>query len=109
MSNEDVLKQIDQEIKSNKILLYIKGTKDAPQCGFSATTLKIFNELQCSYETVDVLTQPDRRSYVPEYSKWPTFPQVFINGKLVGGCDIILEMYENGELKTLVDEALKTS
>ena len=102
---EQIFKQIDQEVKAHKILLYIKGTKDAPQCGFSAATIDIFKQLGKPFETVDILSNPDRRQFVPEYSKWPTFPQVFIEGKLIGGCDIIHEMHDNGELKPLVEKA----
>ena len=102
---QEALKQIDQEVKGHKILMYIKGTKNAPQCGFSASTIELFKQLGKPFETVDVLANPDRRSYVPEYSQWPTFPQVFIGGKFVGGCDICHELYEQGELKPLVEKA----
>ena len=94
--------QIEKEIKSHKVVLFVKGTPDAPQCGFSATTMEIFKKMNTPFHSVDVLANPDVRVNLPEYSHWPTFPQIFINGKLVGGCDIVIEMAENGELQKLL-------
>jgi monothiol glutaredoxin len=105
MNEQDVLKAIDQDVKSNKILLFIKGTKTMPQCGFSASTLTLFNKMGKPYETRDILANPELRSLVPTYSDWPTFPQVFINGQFIGGCDICHELFEQGELQKLVDQA----
>lgn len=105
MNQDEILKAIDQEVKSHKILLYVKGTKDAPMCGFSAATIALFKKIGRPFDTVDVLTNPDRREFVPDYSDWPTFPQVFVGGQLVGGCDICHELYEQGELQKLVDGA----
>ena len=102
MSDQDVLQAIDQDVKSNKILLCVKGTKTVPQCGFSAATMELFQKLNVPFHSVDILANPDIRMAMPEYSKWPTFPQVFIDGKLIGGCDIVHEMHENGELEPLL-------
>jgi len=101
----EVLNQIEKEVKSDKIVMYIKGTKEVPQCGFSAATIKLFQQIGKPFTTFDVISDPNRRAYVPEYSQWPTFPQVFIDGKLVGGCDIVHEMHEQGELVPLVEKA----
>lgn len=105
MSDQDILNAIDNEVKSNKVLMYVKGTKDQPMCGFSAATIAIFNKLEKPFETVDVLANPDRRQFVPQYSNWPTFPQVYVNGEFIGGCDIVHELYESGELKNILDKA----
>ena len=102
---QETLNQIDKEVKSHKILLYVKGTKDQPQCGFSKATIDLFKKLGKPFDCVDVLANPDRRAHVPEYSQWPTFPQVFIEGKFNGGCDIVHEMHEQGDLAPLVERA----
>lgn len=107
MDREEALRQIDREVKSHKILLYVKGTKEEPQCGFSAAAITLFKRIGRPFETIDVLANPDHRRLVPEYSKWPTFPQVFIDGKLVGGSDIVQEMDEQGELVPLVERAFR--
>ena len=96
------IEKIKKEITSHKVVLFVKGTPEAPQCGFSASTMDIFNKLGAKYHTVDVLANPDIRRELPQYSKWPTFPQVFIDGKLIGGCDIVTEMHERGELAPLI-------
>ena len=108
-NKEEIIKQVENEVKSNKVLLYIKGTKTAPQCGFSAATISLFNQLGKPFETVDVLSNPDRRQWVPEYSQWPTFPQVFINGEFIGGCDIVHELYDQGELAKIVEKAFAST
>ncbi len=105
MSDQEVLQAIDQDVKSNKIIMFVKGSKTMPQCGFSAATISIFNKLGKPFETRDILANPDLRRLVPAYSDWPTFPQVFINGQFVGGCDICTELYEQGELQKLVESA----
>lgn len=101
MSNPTI-ERIEKEIKSNKIVLFVKGSPQAPQCGFSAATMELFNKMGVKYHTVDILSNPDIRAQLPEYSQWPTFPQIFINGELVGGCDIAHEMFQSGELQKLV-------
>ena len=96
------IKKIEKEINAGKVVLFVKGTPDAPQCGFSAATMELFKKIKTPFHSVDVIANPDIRAELPGYSEWPTFPQVFINGKLVGGCDIVHEMYESGELQKLL-------
>ncbi len=103
--SQDLLKQIKSDVETNKILIYMKGTPDAPQCGFSAATVSLFRGFKVPFATRDVIANNDLRQTVPQYSNWPTFPQIFINGKLIGGCDIVHEMHERGELEPLIKEA----
>ncbi|YAI82925.1 MAG: Grx4 family monothiol glutaredoxin [cyanobacterium endosymbiont of Rhopalodia sterrenbergii] len=98
--------RLDQLINSHKILVFMKGAKLMPQCGFSNNVVQILNTLGVFYETVDVLADDDIRQGIKEYSNWPTIPQVYINGEFVGGCDILIEMYQNGELQQMVELAL---
>ena len=102
----DVTETIQSKIKSNKIVLFMKGNRSFPQCGFSAATVEIFEQLGVPFETVDVLQDMEIREGIKRYSNWPTIPQVYINGKFVGGCDIVRELHENGELEPLVKQAL---
>ena len=101
MSNPTIEK-IEKEIKSHKVVLFVKGTPQAPQCGFSAATMELFQKMNVPFHSVDVIANSDIRRTLPEVSKWPTFPQVFIDGKLIGGCDIIREMHDSGELQKLL-------
>jgi monothiol glutaredoxin len=101
-SPEDVKAQIDADVHAHKVVIYMKGSARAPQCGFSAKVVDIFNQLGVPYETRDVLADPALRQAIKEYTDWPTIPQVFVDGEFVGGCDITIEMHENGELKELV-------
>ena len=101
MSNPTIEK-IEKAIKSAKVVLFVKGSPNAPLCGFSKSAMAIFQEMNVPFETVDILSNPDIRAALPEYSRWPTFPQVFIDGKLVGGSDILHEMYESGDLQALL-------
>ena len=96
------LARIEKEIRSHKVVLFVKGTPSAPLCGFSAATMELFTKLGAPFHTVDVIANPDIRAALPEYSQWPTFPQVFIDGKLIGGCDIIHEMADSGALQKLL-------
>ena len=98
--------RLDQLVNSHKILIFMKGAKLMPQCGFSNNVIQIFNTLGVPYETVDVLSDDDIRQGIKEYSNWATIPQVYINGEFVGGCDIMIEMYQNGELQQTVEVAL---
>lgn len=98
--------RLAQLVNSHKILIFMKGAKLMPQCGFSNNVVQIFNTLGVPYETVDVLENDDIRQGIKEYSNWPTIPQVYINGEFVGGCDIMIEMYQNGELQQTVEVAL---
>ena len=99
MTIEEKLKQ---QIKENDILIYMKGTPYEPQCGFSAKTVQILIQCESEFSYVDVIENNDVRVALPKVSDWPTFPQVFINGELVGGADIIAQMHETGELKKLI-------
>ena len=100
MSIEDKLKE---QINENDILIYMKGTPYEPRCGFSAKTIQILIECDSKFSYVDVLENNDVRMTLPKVSDWPTFPQVFIKGELIGGADIIAQMHETGELKNLID------
>jgi monothiol glutaredoxin len=105
---DDVRSEIENEIRNNKIMIYMKGNPTFPQCGFSAATMEIFHELGKPFHTVDVLSEPAKRDAIKRYSNWPTIPQVYISGKFVGGCDIVREMFTTGELQKLVDDAFSS-
>jgi monothiol glutaredoxin len=102
MEIEDTIKE---QIGSNPILIYMKGSPDAPQCGFSAQSCQVLMACGERFAYIDILSNPEIRSNLPAFSEWPTFPQLFIEGELVGGCDIITEMYESGELQPMIKEA----
>ena len=93
--------QTVKEINNNKIILYMKGTKEMPMCGFSSTVVKILNLYSIEYKTVNVLEDPNIRIKLSEISNWPTIPQLFVNSELVGGCDIVLEMHNKGDLEAI--------
>lgn len=95
-------------VTENKIVAFIKGTKQFPQCGFSNTVVQIFNQLEVPYITVNVLEDDRIRVGMKEYSQWPTFPQIYIDGEFFGGCDIALEAYQSGELQEVVERALNS-
>ena len=94
--------RIDGLVKSHKVLLFMKGDRSFPQCGFSATVVQLLDELIPDYATVDVLQDPEIREGIKEYSSWPTIPQLYVDGEFQGGCDIVREMYETGELQKLL-------
>lgn len=98
--------KIDDLIAQNKILVFMKGTKLMPQCGFSNNVVQILNSLGVPYETVDVLEDYEIRQGIKEYSSWPTIPQVYINGEFIGGSDVMIELYQQGELQQKVEVAL---
>lgn len=102
MSKDDTLKQIKNEVNNNPIMVYMKGTPEFPMCGFSNRVVQIFRQMGVPFEAKNVLEDPDFRFILQEYSNWPTIPQVFIHGELVGGSDITWEMYQSGELQELV-------
>ena len=102
----EVIEQIKQQIETNTVLLYMKGNPNQPQCGFSARTVQALMECGKRFAYVDILSNPEIRANLPAYANWPTFPQLWVKGELVGGCDIITEMAENGELKELIDAAI---
>jgi monothiol glutaredoxin len=104
-----VMERIQSAIADNPICIFMKGNRNFPMCGFSAATVQIFEELGVPYETVDVLTDPELRDEIKVYSNWPTIPQVYIRGKFIGGCDIVRELYETGELQDLVKTNLTQS
>jgi monothiol glutaredoxin len=105
----EVIERIQSAITGNRICIFMKGNRNFPMCGFSAATIQIFEELAVPYETVDVLSDPELREEIKLYSNWPTIPQVYVNGKFVGGCDIVRELHETGELQELVQSALSQS
>lgn len=98
--------RIDNLVQQNKIVVFMKGSKLMPQCGFSNNTVQILNTLGVSYATVDVLEDHEIRQGIKEYSNWPTIPQVYIDGQFVGGSDILIELYQQGELQQMVEVAL---
>ena len=100
----DILETIKEQIESNNILLYMKGSPNQPQCGFSARTVEALMACGERFAYVDILSNPEIRSSLPGYAKWPTLPQLWVDGELVGGCDIITEMFESGELQTLIKD-----
>lgn len=102
----ELKERIDQLVNSHKILVFMKGNKLMPQCGFSNNVVQILSTLGVPFETVDVLADPDIRQGIKEYSNWPTIPQVYINGEFIGGSDILIEMYQKGELQQQVEVAL---
>ncbi len=103
--SDDIMGKIQSQIDQNRVILYMKGTKEMPQCGFSAKVVQIINSHGVPFETVDVLADPEIRQGIKEISNWPTIPQLYINGKFIGGCDICVEMDERGELEPLLIEA----
>jgi monothiol glutaredoxin len=100
----DTHARIDELVRKNDVVLFMKGTALFPQCGFSSRAVAILDHLGVGFETVDVLQDPEIRQGVKEYSDWPTVPQLYVKGEFVGGSDIMMEMYEAGELQQLLDE-----
>jgi monothiol glutaredoxin len=106
MAEATVLDTIKQQIEDNPVILYMKGSPQMPQCGFSARTVQALIACGQRFAYVDILSNPEIRATLPSYSDWPTFPQLFVGGELVGGCDIVIEMHETGELEPLVRQAV---
>lgn len=102
----DVLDRIKQQVEENSVILYMKGTPQFPSCGFSSRTAEALKACGEEFAYVNVLADPEIFENLPRFADWPTFPQLYINGELVGGCDITLELYEQGELEKLVKEAV---
>jgi len=102
MSENKSFKFIENEVKNNKVVLFMKGTKDMPACGFSSKVVTILNKLGVEFQDINVLSDPELRDALKIFSDWPTFPQLYINGELVGGCDIVVELYSNGELEKML-------
>lgn len=105
----DIFESIREQIESNPVILYMKGSPNQPQCGFSARSVQALMACGERFAYVDILANPDIRANLPKYADWPTFPQLWVKGELVGGCDIITELYESGELKRMVQEATATA
>tara|TARA_B100001250_G_scaffold350747_1_gene322592 strand:- start:25 stop:363 length:339 start_codon:yes stop_codon:yes gene_type:complete len=101
--NEDIRNKIQNEIENNEVCLFMKGTPDAPQCGFSMAVVNIFKILEVNFKGINVLENQNLREGIKVYSDWPTIPQLYVKNEFVGGCDIIKEMYENGELANLLE------
>ncbi len=101
----DIMDTIKEQVEGNPIILYMKGTPQMPQCGFSARTVQALMACGERFAYVNILENPEIRENLKIYSNWPTFPQLYVNGELVGGCDIVMEMFESGELKELVQGA----
>jgi monothiol glutaredoxin len=101
----DVIERIKTELGSAPVVLFMKGTPDFPQCGFSARTVAALREVGAEFKAINIFEEPEIREALKSYSSWPTYPQLYVNGQLVGGCDITLEMLESGELKELVSQA----
>ena len=102
----DVLDRIREQVESNPIVLYMKGTPQFPMCGFSSRAAAALQDCGVPFAYVNVLQDPEIFENLPRYADWPTFPQLYINGELVGGCDITLELHQNGELQKMVQEAV---
>ena len=101
-----IVETIKEQIENNPVLLYMKGSPNQPQCGFSQRASQSVMACGKRFAYVDILSNPEIRATLPEYANWPTFPQLWVKGELVGGCDIICEMYESGELQQLLNEAV---
>jgi len=101
---DPIIDTIKSQISENPIILYMKGSPQAPQCGFSAQTIQCMVACGQRFAYVDILSNPEIRASLPGYANWPTFPQLWVDGELVGGCDIVTEMFEDGELQTLLDD-----
>ena len=104
MIDENTRERIQTEVESNDVLLFMKGTPVFPQCGFSAAVIQVLSHLQVKFNSVNVLEDMDIREGIKHYSDWPTIPQLYVKGEFVGGCDIIREMFETGELSSFLEE-----
>ena len=100
----DVLQRIDEAVKQNPVIIFMKGTPQIPQCGYSSRAAQALMACGEEFAHVNVLADPEVFQNLPRYANWPTFPQLWVNGELIGGCDIVEEMYENGELQQLIKE-----
>ena len=99
-----VKEQIEKDIRENKVMIYMKGIPDSPQCGFSAQVVNILKSYHVPFQAKNVLEDPALRQGIKDFTDWPTIPQIFINGEFIGGCDVLTEMHQNGELKNLLKE-----
>jgi monothiol glutaredoxin len=103
----DVIDRIKTHLSTQPVVLFMKGTPDFPQCGFSSQTVGALRAVGTPFHAVNIFEDPELRDAIKQYSNWPTFPQLYVKGELIGGCDIAMQMYQSGELKELVDEANK--
>ena len=101
----DLQDKIKKDISDNKIMLYMKGTKEMPMCGFSNTVVQVLNHYGADFSATNVLEDPAIRVKLTEYSNWPTIPQLFVNGELIGGCDIVVELHQKGELTDILNQS----
>jgi monothiol glutaredoxin len=102
MADNEVAEQIRKEISDNEVVLFMKGTPVFPQCGFSAAVVQVLNHLGVKFKGIDVLQDPEIRQGIKEFSSWPTIPQLFVKGEFIGGCDIVRDMFQSGELATVL-------
>ena len=105
MIDETTTRRIREQLDAAPVVLFMKGTPDFPQCGFSAQTAAALRAVNARYAHVNIFEQPELREALKAYSSWPTYPQLYVKGELVGGCDIVVEMYKSGELRTLLQQA----
>ncbi|MDX1921109.1 MAG: Grx4 family monothiol glutaredoxin [Candidatus Caenarcaniphilales bacterium] len=101
---EELIKELKQEIDNNQVVLFAKGTKEQPRCGFSAMTIQILNSYGIDFKVVDVLIDMEKKEALKELSEWPTIPQLYVNKEFVGGCDITRELHETGQLKAILEK-----
>ncbi len=99
----DEQERIKTVVEENNVIIFMKGSPEAPQCGFSMRTSEALKACNVEFAYVDVLAEPEVRSNLPQFSNWPTFPQVFVKGEFVGGCDIVMDMFQKGELQKMID------
>ncbi len=102
----DIIEEIKNTISENPVVLFMKGSPEFPQCGFSMRTVEALKACDVEFTYVDILAAPEVRTNLPTISNWPTFPQVFVKGELIGGCDIVMDLYQKGELQTMLQEAM---
>jgi monothiol glutaredoxin len=105
VTDEQIREEIETAIRQNRVMLFMKGTPDMPRCGFSAQTVRCLQLADAEFAAIDILPDPRIRQQLSAHSGWPTIPQLFVDGELVGGCDIVTELYESGELKNIVADA----
>jgi len=101
----DVLERIDEAVKKNPVMIFMKGTPQFPQCGFSGRVVQILQACDAQYRAINIFEEPELREALKEYSNWPTYPQLYVKGELVGGCDIVMDLFDKGELKGMLEAA----